>query len=115
MEEVDMESILASIKKLLGIHEEYTVFDQDLIININTAFSVLNQLGVGPKAGYMIEGYDEVWDEYLEGYNFMMVKTFVFITVKLAFDPPTSSVLMESYTNRLRELEWRLELEAQNK
>lgn len=108
-----MESILASIKKLLGIHEDYTVFDPDIIVHINTAFAVLNQLGIGPAEGFMIEGYEEIWDSYITDFNLLMVKSFVHIRVKLAFDPPTSTALLESMTNTLRELEWRLELEGQ--
>ena len=109
-----MDSILTSIKKLLGIQEEYTVFDADIMIHINTAFAILNQLGVGPAEGFMIEGPDEVWDEYIEDYNFAMVKSFIYIQVRLAFDPPTSTALLESMKRTLDELTWRLEVEGQN-
>lgn len=110
-----MDSILTSIKKLLGIQEEYTVFDADIIIHINTAFAILNQLGVGPNEGFMIEGPTEIWDEYLEDYNYAMVKSFIFIHVRLAFDPPTSTALLDSMKRTLDELTWRLELESQKK
>lgn len=110
-----MESILTSIKKLLGIHEEYTIFDSDLIIYINTAFAILNQIGVGPEAGFMIEDSNAVWDDYIEDYNYAMVKSFIFLRVRLAFDPPSSTALLESMQNQLAELTWRLELEGQNK
>lgn len=109
-----MDSILTSIKKLLGIQEEYTVFDADIMIHINTAFAILNQLGVGPVEGFMIEGPDEIWDDYIEDYNFIMVKSFIYIQVRLAFDPPTSTALLESMKRTLDELTWRLELEGQN-
>ena len=109
-----MDSILTSIKKLLGIQEEYTVFDADIIIHINTAFAILNQLGIGPKEGYMIEGSDEIWDEYITDYNYAMVKSFIYMQVRLAFDPPTSTALLESMKRSLDELTWRLELEGQN-
>lgn len=109
-----MDSILTSIKKLLGIQEEYTVFDADIMIHINTAFAILNQLGVGPAEGFMIEGPDEIWDEYIEDYNFAMVKSFIYIQVRLAFDPPTSTALLESMKRTLDELTWRLEVEGQN-
>lgn len=112
--EVGMDSILTSIKKLLGIQEEYTVFDADIMIHINTAFAILNQLGVGPAEGFMIEGPEEIWDEYIEDYNFTMVKSFIYIHVRLAFDPPTSTALLESMKRTLDELTWRLELEGQN-
>lgn len=113
MEEVDMESILTSIKKLLGIHSDYTVFDDDIIMHINTVFGVLNQLGIGPKEGFMIEGTSDVWDDYITDFNINMVKTFIFMKVKMAFDPPTSAALIESFQRSLGELEWRLELEGQ--
>ena len=109
-----MDSILVSIKKLLGIDAAYTAFDVDVIIHINTAFAVLNQLGVGPADGFMIEGEEEIWDDYITDNNFSMVKTFVYLKVRLAFDPPTSTALIESMNNMLNELTWRLELEGQN-
>lgn len=109
-----MDSILVSIKKLLGIDAAYTAFDVDVIIHINTAFAVLNQLGVGPADGFMIEGEEEIWDNYITDNNFSMVKTFVYLKVRLAFDPPTSTALIESMNNTLNELTWRLELEGQN-
>lgn len=110
-----MDSILVSIKKLLGIDASYTAFDVDVIVHINTAFAVLNQLGVGPADGFMIEGEVESWDDYITDNNFSMVKTFVYLKVRLAFDPPTSTALIESMNNTLNELTWRLELEGQNR
>ena len=107
-----MDSILLSVKKLLGINAEYTVFDPDIIIHINTAFAVLNQLGVGPVEGFMIESENEVWDDYIMDFNFTMAKTFVFLKVKLAFDPPSSTALLESMNRQLDELTWRLEVEG---
>ena len=109
-----MESILESIKKLLGIPKEYTAFDVDVIMHINTAFAILNQLGLGPEGGYGIEGYDEVWDDYIVSYNMSMIKTFIYLKVRLAFDPPSSTALIESMQRTLDELTWRLELEGQN-
>lgn len=110
-----MDSILTSIKKLLGIQEEYTVFDADIIIHINTAFAILNQLGIGPEDGYIIEDEVSVWDDYLAAYNHSMVKSFIFIHVRLAFDPPTSTALLDSMKRTLDELTWRLELEGQKR
>lgn len=107
-----MDSILVSVKKLLGIDAEYTIFDPDIIIHINTAFAVLNQLGVGPADGFMIESDAEVWDDYIMDYNFLMAKTFVFLKVKIAFDPPSSTALLESMQRQLDELTWRLELQG---
>lgn len=108
-----MDSILQSIKKYVGIHETYTAFDEDIIMHINTAFAILNQLGVGPADGYMIEDDGDSWDDYITSVNFTMVKSFVYLSVRLSFDPPTSTALLESMKNTLNELTWRLELEGQ--
>lgn len=114
MEEViiKMERILDSIKKLLGIQPEYRAFDEDLTIHINAIFMVLNQLGIGPKEGFFIVDGTEVWDDYSKELNTNMVKTFVYLKVKMLFDPPTSSTLIESINNMVRELEWRLYVEG---
>lgn len=109
-----MDSILESIKKLLGIPKDYTAFDVDVIMHINTAFAILNQLGLGPEDGYGIEGYVDVWDDYIVSYNMSMIKTFIYLKVRLAFDPPSSTALIESMQRTLDELTWRLELEGQN-
>ena len=117
MEEVrnKMEYILPSIKKLLGINPEYTAFDTDITIHINTVFAILNQLGIGPDGGFSIEHGYETWADYTSAENENMVRTFVYLKVRLMFDPPTSSVLMDSINNTLAELEWRLYLEGENK
>ena len=114
MEEVrnKMESILTSIKKLLGIQAEYTAFDQDLIIHINTAFDVLNQLNIGPPYGFVIEDATARWDEYITSCNLTMVRSYIYMKVRLMFDPPTSGVLVESMNSMISELEWRLFLEG---
>jgi hypothetical protein len=107
-----MDSILISLKKFLGIDASYTIFDPDIMIHANTAFAILNQLGVGPEEGFMIESEDETWDSYISDYNFMMVKTFIYLKVKLLFDPPSNASLYESMNRQLDELTWRLELES---
>lgn len=103
-----MDSILTSIKKLLGISADYTHFDQDLIIQINSAFSALTQLGVGPIEGFEIQDASSTWSEFIDDPRLNFAKTYVQIRVKLAFDPPTSSALIESYNRQLDELTWRL-------
>lgn len=103
-------SILVSIKKLLGITEEYTHFDEDIILQINSAFSTLNQLGVGPAEGFSIEGPSAVWSDFINDDRLNFAKTYVQLKVKLAFDPPTSSTLMDSYNRQLDELTWRLSI-----
>lgn len=114
MEEVrnKMESILDSIKKLLGIQPEYRAFDEDLIIHINTVFIILNQLNIGPEEGFMIVDGSESWDDFVKGINETMVKTYIYLKVRLMFDPPTSGVLVESMNSMISELEWRLFLEG---
>ena len=104
-----MDSILTSIKKLLGITEEYENFDQDIIMHINSAFMILNQLGVGPKSGFSISDKSSTWDEFIpESSNLEAVKTYVHLKVKLMFDPPLSSTVIEAIKSQINELEWRL-------
>lgn len=103
-----MDSILTSIKKLLGISSDYTHFDEDLIIQINSAFSALTQLGVGPIEGFEITDATSTWSEFTDDPRLNFAKTYIQIKVKLAFDPPTSSALIESYNRQLDELTWRL-------
>lgn len=110
-----MDYILTSIKKLLGIDPKYSAFDDDIIIHINTVFIILNQLGIGPVEGFQVVNGDETWDEFTTTENENMVRTFVYLKVRLMFDPPTSSVLIDSINNMLAELEWRLYLEGDNK
>lgn len=109
-EEVKMnESILTSIKKMLGITEEYTHFDQDIIIHINTVLMILHQLGVGPEEGFSITDSYETWSDFLvDNKNIEAVKTYVYLKVKLLFDPPLSSAVTESINKSINELEWRL-------
>jgi len=107
-----MESILTSVKKLLGVQESYTNFDSDIIMHINTVFATLNQLGVGPELGFMIDDATDSWNDYITAYNINMVKSYMYLKVRLLFDPPTSSVLMESMKNTIAELEWRLNIEV---
>ena len=93
-----MDSILISIKKLLGITEEYKQFDPDIIIHINSVFLTLKQLGVGPEKAFAITGEYETWDQFLpeDNPNFEAVKSYMHIKVKLLFDPPTSSAVIEA-------------------
>ena len=106
-----MESILTSVKKMLGIVEEYDHFDPDIIIHINSVFLVLNQIGVGPKEGFAIEDKSTTWDEYI-GDNLLLnaVKSYLYLKVRLLFDPPLSSAVEKSSNELLKELEWRIRL-----
>lgn len=103
-----MESILTSIKKLLGIAEEYTHFDPDIIMHINNAFFTLTQLGVGPSAGFSIDDAEDNWSDFVDTSRIESVKTYVYLKVRLVFDPPTSSAVIESINRNISELEWRL-------
>ena len=105
-----MESILTSIKKLLGIAEEYEHFDNDIIMHINSVFMILTQLGVGPSTGFVITDSSASWDDFLPegGEKLQAVKTYMYMKVRLMFDPPTSSAVMESMNRMINELEWRL-------
>lgn len=105
-----MESILTSIKKLLGIAEEYEHFDNDIIMHINSVFMILTQLGVGPSKGFVITDSSASWDDFLPegGEKLQAVKTYMYMKVRLMFDPPTSSAVMESMNRMVNEFEWRL-------
>ena len=109
-----MQSILETIKKMLGIDAEYTAFDTDIIININTALMSVSQFGIGPVGGLVIQGSSENWTDLLgESTALEAVKTYIYLKVKLAFDPPTSSFVVESINRTLLELEYRLILQAE--
>ena len=111
-----MESILTSIKKLLGITEADTSFDDDIIIHINSVFSILNQIGVGPSEGFSISDEHAIWNDFVseESTAYSSVKTYVYLKVRLIFDPPSSSVVVDSIKRNLDELEWRLHLTAES-
>ena len=109
------ESILTSIKKLLGIPEDYEHFDQDIIIHINSVFMILNQLGVGPTEEFTITDKTAVWSDFIsDNKKFESVKTYVYMKVRLLFDPPLSSAVMECMNRMISELEWRLNSEAES-
>ena len=109
------DSILTSIKKLLGITEEYEHFDQDIIIHINSVFMILNQLGVGPSNGFSITDKTAVWSDFIsEGANLESVKSYIYLKVRLLFDPPTTNAVMESMNRMISELEFRLNVSAES-
>jgi hypothetical protein len=110
------QSILKSTKKVLGVADDDTSFDLDIITHINTAFSILTDLGVGPQGGFVIEDEEAEWPDYFPNEDdpaklkvqLSKVKTVVFLRTKLLFDPPTVSYLLDSTKEQLREAEWRL-------
>lgn len=106
-----MECILTSIKKMLGIDEEYTHFDADIIMHINSVLMILTQLGVGPAEGFVIEDDTSTWVDFIPEVNVARlhaVKSYIYMKVKLIFDPPLSSSVIESMNRQIAEFEWRL-------
>lgn len=104
-----MESILTSIKKLLGIEEDYEIFDTDIIIYINSAFATLTQLGVGPVEGFSISDKTATWSNYMQNDpRLEHIKTYIYLKVKMIFDPPSSSTVIDAYNRNIQEMEWRL-------
>ena len=112
-----MESILTSIKKLLGIAEEYTQFDTDIIMHINSVFTTLTQLGVGPSEGFYIEDDSDYWSDFIEDLSKLhAVKTYMYLKVRLVFDPSSlGSATLAAYERQIQELEWRLNVIAESK
>jgi hypothetical protein len=104
-------SILISTKKILGLASDYNVFDLDVITHINSAFSVLCQLGVGPVEGFFIEDDVAVWSDFpVPPEQLALVRTYIFLKTRMLFDPPTTSFLIEAMNNQIREYEWRLNI-----
>lgn len=111
---MQMDSILITIKKLLGPDHEDKSFDVDIITNINSTLSTLTQLGVGPKEGFSIENdYDE-WEDFLQDKMRILefVKQYIYLKVRLVFDPPTNSAVITAMKETIKELEWRIEVAA---
>lgn len=101
--------ILVSVKKNLGLAADYDAFDEDVLTYINSAFSTLNQLGVGPDRGFRISDNQAVWEDFIrDDPRFDSVKSFMYLSVKLEFDPPTTSYAIASAERRLEEYTWRL-------
>lgn len=108
------ESILDSIKKLLGIDFSYTQFDPDIIIHINMAFGFLSQMGVGPSEAFSISSNETVWSDFFGESGLGIketVKTYIYLKVRMVFDPPSSGIVAESFNKAISELEWRLHVE----
>jgi hypothetical protein len=109
------DSILISTKKILGVSEDYTVFDLDITTHINAAFSILHQLGI-PEDGFYIEDETALWSEIPDVVptQLNLIKTYVYLKVRSIFDPPGTSFLIEATNNQLREYEWRLNVSREN-
>lgn len=108
-----MDSILVSVKKMLGIAQDDTNFDSDIILYINSVLMILNQLSLGPETGFMITGADETWVQLLgDRKDVEGVKAYIYLKVKLMFDPPSTSFVLESIKQQITELEWRLNVQV---
>lgn len=109
-----MESILTSIKKLLGITKDYDHFDPDIIMHINSVFMILTQMGVGPSEGFTIEDETATWFDFVADMTKIeAVKSYIYLKVKLMFDPPTSGIVTEAMNRMISELEFRLNVNAE--
>ena len=103
------ESILTSVKKMIGITEDYTHFDVDIIMHINSVFGILTQLGVGPPEGFSISDSSAVWSDFVsDELKLDMIKSYMYQKVRLIFDPPTSTSVLEAMNRVINELEWRI-------
>lgn len=111
-----MDSILTSIKKFLGITKEDEDFDADIIMHINSVFLNLTEIGVGPSEGFRITDDSEIWSDFLSD-NVLLeaAKSYVYLNVKLLFDPPPSSAHIESINRQIEKYEWRLNVAAESK
>ena len=103
-----MESILTSVKKMLGIEAQYNHFDEDIVMHINSAFFVLHQLGVGPDTAFKIDDNSAVWTDFIDAGEVESVKSYVFMYVKRLFDPPSNSSHLAALKEDMKELEWRM-------
>ena len=109
------DSILLSTKKTLGLAEDYTAFDQDIIMHINSVFSVLHQLGIGPLEGFEIIDDTDTWEDFASDVRLNSIRSYVYLRVRLLFDPPTTSFLLNALQEQIKELEWRLNVFVKNK
>ncbi len=110
-----MDSILTSIKEMLGTPADCTDFDATIIMHINTVLFVLNQNGIGPEEGLIVTSAEETWDQLIgdSPNNLQAVKTYIYCKVKLVFDPPQSSAHVEALKQTATELEWRLNVQSE--
>jgi len=108
------DSILNTTKKILGIEADYTAFDEDIMMHINSVFATLNQMGIGPDDGFWIDDASATWDSFTMGDRKLnSVKTYVYLRVRLLFDPPTTSYLIGALKEQVAEFEWRLNVKRE--
>lgn len=101
-------SILRSIKKVLGVPDEYDAFDLDIIMHINSVLSILYQMGVGPEEGMAVVDETEEWDDFFSATDLNLVRSYIFLKVRMLFDPPTTSFLLDAMNKQISEFEWRI-------
>lgn len=110
------ESILVTIKKMLGLGEEYTPFDTDIIVHINSAFMTLTQLGIGPEEGFQITDANNTWGDFISDNEMIgAVTNYTYLTVRTLFDPPSNSFVMDAMQKQIEQLGWRLNVQAESK
>lgn len=108
------DSILATIKQMLGLTDETDAFNTELVMHINSVFTILNQLHIGSDEGFMITDFSETWEQFVPDVTLAtMVREFVYLKVRMIFDPPASSVVADAYNQRIAELEWRMNIQAE--
>lgn len=110
-----MDSILNTVKKMLGLQPDYDAFDVDVLVNINAAFMSLMQIGVGPEEGFVVTGPDETWNDFLEVSQLTelgALQNYVYLKVRTLFDPPTNSSVLESMNKLILEYEWRMNIQV---
>lgn len=109
------DSILNNTKKVLGVEEDYTAFDADIMMHVNSVFSTLNQLGIGPVEGFMVEDETVTWFTFFgSDPRLNSVKTYTYLKVRMLFDPPGTSFLLDALDKQAKELEWRLNVTREN-
>lgn len=110
-----MESILTSVKSLLGLSEEFVEFDEQIMMHINSAIFTLAQIGVGPISIFKVTGKEDTFEDYLgdDLPKFPGVSTYLYYRTRLGFDPPTNSFMIEQIKNEIAELEWRMQVEKE--
>ena len=107
------EKILNSVKDMLGIHDKDAAFDNEVLVNINTVFSTLYQLGVGSNKHYSVLTGEETWDEIFKEKDLIdMIKLYTYMKVRIVFDPPSNSSILQALTEQMKEIEWRILMEA---
>lgn len=109
------DSILDSVKKVVNVPADYEAFNQDIIMHINSVFSTLNQLGIGPEEGFSIADESTEWSAFLNGDpRLNHVKSYMYLRVRRLFDPPGTSFLLEAYQKQIEEFEWRLNTQREH-